>query len=283
MTTYDGYKKELPPADVYLGVYLGGNTHTPTNEMKFFTEEDATRLANYVITKANEINDRGLKTCVLILNSRETGKHDAQGQEILTVHREGKSDPITESFGNKLAEADIEYTIFDYQHKTPENEKWVRAYDAFDLVAGAVRTTKGKMFVPGEATSVISEAIGVMPFESIDTMPPGKVLVYHNSAMNDGDRAHVTNAHAIGDVSILENYENIIPASDAAEITPSANKVIAGKVLKVASAQAPWTAKNSLYRRTKTQAAEEKSVQDFVQRIRIRAEKTPHLYGLIDS
>lgn len=277
MTTYDEYKKELPPADLYLGVYLGGDTSTDTKEVKFFTEDDATRLADYVIAKAEEINQRGLTPCVLVLNSQRTGKHGIDGKELLTVHREGKADHITELFANKLAVKGIEYKIFDFQHNTPENEEWVSAYNTFDLVAGAVRTTKGKMFVPAESTFVISEAIDVMPSESIDTIPPGKVLVYYNTSMNDGHRAHLVNEKDTGRVSILENYENITPASDATEVKPSASKVIAQQLIKRASAEAPWIAEDSIYRRARKKDPLEKIKQYLVIQRQIKAEKNPHL------
>lgn len=277
MTTYDEYKKELPPADIYLGVYLGGDAPSYNKEMKFFTEDDASRLADYVIGKAKEINERGVTTCILVLNGPRTGKHDKHGKEILTVHREGKSDPITEHFANKLAEKGIEYKIFDFQYNTPENKEWVSAYNAFDLVAGAVRTTKGKMIIPGESTSVVSESIDVMPFESIDTMPPGKAFVYHNAAMNDAHKAHIASEQKAGRVSVLENYQDITPASETGESKPSASMVIAQKLLEVASAQAPWVAADSLYRRGKQKESEEKSTQNLVNWIHIKEDKSPNL------
>lgn len=284
MTTYDEWQKELPPADIYLGVYLGGDATTPTKEVKFFTEDEASRLADYVIVKAQEISQRGLKPSVLVLNSSETGKHDLNGKERLTVHREGKTDPITEFFVNKLTDNDIENKVFDFQHDTPENKKWVRTYNAFDLVAGAVRTTKGKMIIPGESTLTVSETIDVMPFESIDTMPPGKAFVYHNAAMNDVHRAHVASEQEAGRVSILENYEKITPASEPAKAQPSASTVIAQELLQAASVQAPWIAADSIYRRAKNNENSQDVKQDFLTEIRIRSEKVPnHIRSLIDS
>lgn len=238
MTTYDEWQKELPSADVYLGVYLGGDAPALNKEMKFFTEDDASRLADYVIAKVEEINERGVKPCVLVLNGPRTGKHDNNGKEILTVHREGQSDAITEHFSKKLADKDIEYKVFDFQHNTPENKKWVSAYNAFDLVLGAVRATNGKMIVPGESTSVISEAIDVLPSEPIGTTAPEKVIVYHNTAMHDVHKAHVASEQEAGRVAILENYQDIIPPSDTEAAKPMASKVIAQKLLD-AAVQAP--------------------------------------------
>lgn len=283
MTTYDEWQKELPPADVYLGVYLRGGTPN-TSEMKLFTEEEAARLADYVVLKAKEINGRGMKTCVLVLNSAQTGKRDSSEKEFLTVHREDKSDHISDLFAQKLADNDIEHKIFDFHHNTSENKELASVYDVFDLVAGAVRTTKGKMFVPGGPTFVVSEAIDIMPSESIDTMPPGKVLIYHTAGMSEFERAHVESERATGRASILGNDQDIRPASDATEVKPSANKVIAEKLLKVASAQAPWIAPESLYRQRQQKEHVEKIRQGLVMQREMKAEKNPYLvYGVIDA
>jgi hypothetical protein len=236
MGTYKEWKMELPPADVYLGVYLGGDAPTPTKEIELFTEEDALRLAAYVIAKAKEVNGSGLDVSVLVLNGPRTGKYDAKRKEILTVHREGKSDHITELFEKKLANKGIKYKVFDFQHNTPENKQWVAAYNAFDLVIGAVRATKGQMIVPGESTSVVSETIDMMSSESNDTMLPGKVIVYHNNAMNHVHYAHVKSELAAGRVSVLENYQDIrISKSNSKEPKPSATEVIAQKLFETSA------------------------------------------------
>lgn len=261
MTTYDEYQKELPQADIYLGVYLGGDMSITSQE----TENDATRLADYITEKAKELDQGGLTPCVLVLNK----------------HREEKPERLAERFIQRLADKGIEYKILDFQPNAPKNEKQANAYDAFDLVAGAVRSTKGKMFVPGDATIIISEAIDVLPSEAIETMPPGKVLVYHTAAMNDVHKTHIANEKERGRVSVLENYENILPASDTAEAQPNASKVVAQKLVEVVSHQAPWTAEESLYRQVKKKESEEKIKQNFIANIemqhQIKLEKNPHL------
>ena len=139
------------------------------------------------------------------------------------------------------------------------------------------------MIVPGENTFVVSEAIDIMPLDSIDTMPPGKVLVYHNDAMNNIHIAHIESEKEAGRVSVLENYQNIIPASETAEVKPSASKVIAQRLVKVAFDQPPWIAEDSLYRRTKKQENVEKSREDLVKWIRMEVDKKPNrTYSLID-
>lgn len=235
---YEQWKGELPEADVYLGVYLGGDAPTQTNEIKLFKPEEAERLANYVVTKVKELRSLKKDPCVLVLNGPRTGKHNEEGKENLAAHREGKADHVTEFFAQTLDENGINHKVFDFQHNTPENKKWVADYNAFDLVAGAVSATKGKMIVPGESTSVISEAIDIMPVEGLETMPPGKVLVYHNNAMNDAHHAHTTSELEAGRISILENYQDI-KKSEAAENQPKsgAATVIAEKLLAVVSPQ----------------------------------------------
>jgi hypothetical protein len=206
---YEKWKGELPEADVYVGVYLGGDAPNQKKELQLFTHEEADRLADYVVTKVKELRGLHQNACVLVLNGPRTGKHDHEGKENLAVHREGQSDHITESFAQKLADHGINHKVFDFQHDTPENKKWASEYNAFDLVAGAVSATKGKLIVPGESTSVISEAIEIMPAEGLETMPPGNVLVYHNNAMNDAHHAHTARELEAGRIAVLENYQDI--------------------------------------------------------------------------
>lgn len=217
MATYEKWKTELPPAKAYLGVYLGGDAPTPTKEMKLFTKDDAARLADYVVAKVQEMNPQNLKEVgILVLNGPRTGKFDAEKKEDPTVHRAGKADPITDFFGQKLAESGVNYKIFDFQH-TPENKP---PYNAVDLAAGAVNVTGGTMVIPGESTSVISEFI--------DTLPKGKVIVYHNSAMNEVHQAHVESELNAGRVYVLKEYKDIeAPVAREGKAIPGASQVIA--------------------------------------------------------
>lgn len=230
--TYETWNKELPPADLYVGVYLGGDAPTKTKEMKLFGEQDAAQLATYTMAVVQRFKDKGLRTSVLVLNGPRTGKYNDQGQEILTVHREGKADPVTEFFAKKLAEKGIQYKVFDFQHKTPENQKWVSSYDAFDLVIGAVKKTKGEMIVPAESTSVISETIDVM---NADGGQPGNVIVYYNSAMNDVHKAHVDSELKAGRILLLDNYRDVKTPGESQETKTSAAEGIAKKLLKATS------------------------------------------------
>lgn len=210
-------KKELPQnCSTYLGVILGGDAPTLMKEIKLFTEEDAVRLAAFTVKTAGN-------ACVLVLNGPRTGKHDATKQEIMTVHRQGYSDRITELFQKELLAHGIKtIKLFDFQHdtKTP--------YNSFDLVIGAVKATGGMIIVPGESTSMISE--------SIDTLPSKSVLIYEDSAMNEVHSAHVASELAAGRASVLKNYCEIeAPPLNRADPKSGAAKVIAEKLWSAAS------------------------------------------------
>lgn len=217
MAIYEKWKADLPHADVYLGVYLGGDAPAPENEMKLFTQKDADSLAKYVIQKGKTVP----RTCILVLNGPRTGKFDAEKKENTSVHRMGHADPITDFFAQRLAESGVKYKILDFQYDTKP------PYNAVDLVAGAVSATNGTMIVPGESTSVISE--------SIDTLPRGKVIVYHNSAMNEVHKDHVSSELKSGRVVVLEDYRDIkAPAAQEGGATPPAAQVIAQRLLQAA-------------------------------------------------
>ncbi|MBI2707790.1 MAG: mitochondrial fission ELM1 family protein [Proteobacteria bacterium] len=225
--TYNDWSKELPVCSSYVGVILGGDAPLPppAKGLKRFTENDALNLANYVVPLAKEKN-----ACVVVLNGPRTGKYDANQEEVLTVHRQGYSDPVTEFFLQKLQEAETQVAFFDFQHKTPENAQWVKPYNAFELVVGALQTQEGLLLVPGESTSMISEAI--------DTLPSEKVLVYKNAAMNDVHEAHVASELAAGRVTVLENYRHINKLQSSPAGPPSsAAMIIAQRLLDEATSK----------------------------------------------
>ncbi|KAB2834674.1 MAG: hypothetical protein F9K49_04865 [Caedimonadaceae bacterium] len=134
----------------YLAVYLGGDAPTPPPQkmIRLFTEAEAQKLADYVAKNAGD-------SCILVLNGPRTGKHDANLQEIATAHRDGKLDHVTAAFKEKLESqiAPEKVKIYNFQFGQD------LGYNTFDLVLGALLKTKGKILVPGESTSVISEAI----------------------------------------------------------------------------------------------------------------------------
>lgn len=188
--TYKTWKSELPSNPLYIGVVLGGDAPMPSNEIKLFTKKDAEQLANYI---SSTIKDG----CILVLNGPRTGKHDDNKQEIKTAHKDGNLDRVTQDFKtileSKIEPTRVKVLDFQFNHKPP--------YNSFDLVAGAVKATNGKMFIPGESTSMISEAV--------DILSPGQVIVYNDSAMNEVHKAHVQSEFQANRISLLDNYKNV--------------------------------------------------------------------------
>lgn len=197
-TVYEKWgQKVLPSCKTYLGVMLGGDAPTlgPGQKIKFFTEEDAVKLAGYI---AQSVKD----TCVLVLNGPRTGKYDKAQKEILTVHRKGHSDPITRLFEHQLAHGGVKnIKVFDFQHNIPDNQEWILPYNSFELVVGALKATQGYILIPGDSTSMISEAL--------DMLPPNKVIAYETGAMNEVHKSHLMSELAMGRISILEGYHHL--------------------------------------------------------------------------
>ncbi|MBY0272967.1 MAG: hypothetical protein K2X02_06120 [Alphaproteobacteria bacterium] len=189
LKAYELGKGTLPVAcSSYLAVYLGGDAPTPEKVTKLFTEAEAQKLADYVAKNAGG-------SCILVLNGPRTGKHDANLQEIATAHRDGKLDHVTAAFKEKLESQIAPEKVKIYNFHFGQD----LGYNTFDLVLGALLENEGKILVPGESTSVISEAI--------DVLPAGKVTIYNNNAMNEIHEKHVKSEADAGRASFLLDYQ----------------------------------------------------------------------------
>ncbi len=190
--TYHVDKARIPFKDSYLGVILAGDAPTPENKILLFTEENARELARYV---AHILNNRHL----LIINGPRTGKYDPRTlEEIKGVHRNGKKDFVTQAFLDELIRCHVSshrLTLFDFQFSSSTSKD-------MDLVLGAIRATQSVILVPGESTSSISESIAVLP--------PGTVIVYYNTAMNQVHTAHVQSELEAGRIKLLLQGFNVM-------------------------------------------------------------------------
>lgn len=195
---YVNWKSELPTAKSYLVVILGGDAPSPGSKVnKFFGLKDAKKLADYIV------KHRKPDEYLIVLNGPRTGKFKPDQQEDMTVHRQGYSDPVTESFITHLKNKGIkDFKVFDFQHKTPENQNYVLPFNSFDLAVGAVCSKGGSIFVPGESTSMISEMR--------DLLPPEKVVVYEHKAMSEVHQAHVQSEIAAGKIAFLKGYTTVL-------------------------------------------------------------------------
>lgn len=212
-SAYQKYQSKLPEGKTYLGVVLGGDAPTPTKEINLFTKEDAEKVAKYAIKRAQETN-----ATLLVLNGPRTGQHTREKEKIPTAHREGKLDAVTAHFKDiletKLGKERVKVFDFQFDQKPP--------YNSFDLVLGVVRATHGEMLIPGDSTSMISEAI--------DTMAPQRIIVYENSAMNEVHHAHIASEFEAGRAAILKDQIVTVPSLTTKEPYPSAASVIAGRL-----------------------------------------------------
>lgn len=215
--TYNEWKKELPACSRYVGVMLGGDAPTPTNQIRLFTKKDAEQLAKYL---AEHTKDE----CILVLNGPRTGKHDDNHNVISTAHKNGKLDKVTQHFVHLLKEQldSKRVKVFDFQfnNKTP--------YNSFDLAIGAINETDGYLLIPGDSTSMVSEAI--------DNIKPGHVLIYTNNAMNEIHTAHVQTELEASRASVLENYQAVKTNSPStSQASESAAESIAKKLKELAN------------------------------------------------
>lgn len=217
LRAYELGKDTLPAlCPSYFAVYLGGDAPTPQKVTKLFTEAEAKELADYTAKNAGD-------SCILVLNGPRTGQHDANLEKIATAHQDGKLDDVTAAFKEKLESqiAPEKVKIYNFQFGQD------LGYNTFDLVLGALLENDGKILVPGESTSVISEAI--------DVLPAGKVTIYNNGAMNEIHEKHVLSEADAGRASLLLGYQDLqaLKTGEAGEkqvSSKSAAQTIAGKL-----------------------------------------------------
>ena len=215
--TFNEWKKELPICSRYVGVMLGGDAPTPVNDINLFTKQDAEQLAKY-------IGEHAKGECVLVLNGPRPGKHDEQKKLIPKAHKDGKLDQITQHFVNLLTDrlGSERVKVFDFQfnNKPP--------YNSFDLVIGAINATDGYLFIPGDSTSMVSEAI--------DNIKAGHVIIYANNAMNEVHAAHVKSELEANRASVLQNYQDLkTNSAPTSQISESAAETIAKKLKDIAN------------------------------------------------
>lgn len=219
---YHGQKANVPDAQKYLGIILGGDAETPDKKILCYTPEEAGQMAKYV---ASEIIKENPQPHLLILNGPRTGKHDQRtGQVIETSHRNGHIDAVTASFIDTLKKQGLtegkDFTLFDFQFGKPS---------AYPVVLGALHATTSPVFVAGESTSMVSETADCLP---------DLVTVYTHGAMNENHRNHCESEYAAGRVHVLENEDGnwklrkAVAPSPAQDSRP-ASQIIADAIVDI--------------------------------------------------
>lgn len=204
-------KDLIPSNGKYIAVILGGDAPTPKGEMLYYTKDSAIKLGDFLSKKIKEED-----LCLLILNGPRTGKHNPRTGEVnQEAHRNGNIDYVTKAFVEALESNGLKegksFILFDFQFGQSSYYK---------PVLGTILLNKGKILVPGESTSMISE--------SIDNLPCA-VTIYLHEAMNEVHRAHVESEYNCGRANILDQNMNFnrVQETSALQKGDSACKVIA--------------------------------------------------------
>jgi hypothetical protein len=160
-----GYEP-LPPVDAdSVGIVLGGDAPDAKGQLCLFTARDARRLARRI---AELELAGGRQAHFIVLNGPRTGKFRANGKErIPDPHASGQIDPVTRAFVRALGRFHgSRVTLLDFQRgKLPS--AYAPLIDAF-LHAGQNR---GRLHVPGDSISMISEATSLLADVIIDDIP----------------------------------------------------------------------------------------------------------------
>ena len=96
---------------------------------------------------------------VVVLNGPRTGKHDAAGVEITTVHRGGNMDRVTQDARDYLKSKGVSFSVFDFQFQQdgPPDSLYK---PILGLVCARVDAGHGGdvvMFFPGESDSMLTD------------------------------------------------------------------------------------------------------------------------------
>lgn len=142
-----------------LGVVLPGDAPDENGVMKFFTPDDARRLARNIVAL------EGVHKHYLVTNGPRTGSHDYESKVKLepSPHRSNVVDPVTSAFTAELvAKGADKISLYDFQFS-----KLPSVYQAMlSLAADGMR-----IHIPGESTSMVTESTDVADNVVIDMVP----------------------------------------------------------------------------------------------------------------
>lgn len=185
-----------------VAIILPGDAPDESGKTKFFTPEDAKRLAK------NIVKLEGSKKYFLVTNGPRTGSHNYQMGTKLdpSPHSLKTVDAVSLAFIEELKKLGVSHIkFFDFQFSDLPS-----AYESFLSLA-----VKGaRLHVPGESTSMITEAADVAENIFIDMVP----------SMNQTHENHANTVYASGRVAILKwdgQIQKNLPSSSASSQTPA--------------------------------------------------------------
>jgi len=187
-------------------IILGGDAPNAENQIQNFTEDDAENLAKALIKDSSS-------GVFYITNGPRTGMHDLKNG----THKDNKIDKVTKKFIRALKNkgiTDDNIKLFNFQF----GEK-----SMYLPLIGAAYFAKSTVWVPGESSSMICEVIS--------NIPPEKVMIYYNRAMNETHISHVKSVYDQGRSRYYRN-DSIYPLATENVITlPDANEQIAQAII----------------------------------------------------
>lgn len=178
----------------YIAVMLGGDAPDLNGKMLYYTAAEAEKLANYLAALAKQLD-----AVILVMDGPRTGKYDQKtGIVDEQAHKNGKLTFVSQAFKDALSKhlPEDQFSFYDFQFGQSSMSK---------AIYGAVIETQGLIFIPGESTTMVSEAI--------DNFDKGKVIVYQNSAMNMTHLKHVKTEQGHRRVKLLDINFNEVKSS----------------------------------------------------------------------
>lgn len=190
ITEYQKWQPQIISGERYYLAVLGGDAPDENGQMNYYTAEEAYDLGKYIALQALANN-----ATVLSTNGPRTGKHDPITEEALLTHRE--LHPITKEPLDYRLDAVSAAFISGLIYEGLTNNKNFQFFDfrfgkngvvsAYKALLGAVLEVGGHAYIPGESTSMVSEACSLLP--------PQSVTVFNNSAMNETHKRHVKSTY----------------------------------------------------------------------------------------
>lgn len=178
----------------YIAVMLGGDAPDLNGKIHYYTAAEAEKLANHLATLAKQLG-----AVVLVMDGPRTGKHNQQtGMVNEHAHKDGKLTFVSQAFKDAFSKhlPQDQFAFYDFQFGQPNMNK---------AVYGAIIETQGIVLIPGESTTMVSEAV--------DSFDKGKVIVYQNNAMNKTHLKHVKIEQEHGRIKLLDLSFNEVKLS----------------------------------------------------------------------
>lgn len=166
------YQHLIPKSDYYVALILGGDVKDATGKVHHFTSEDALWAAERVVEEGFDKNAH-----IILMSSPRTGRFLAGTSEADATAHKGQTDKISERVKEKILETirPERLTFFDFQYddQIPYSQ----------ILLGLMSHKPGKIFIPGESVSTLSEVAFIVQ--------PEKILIYTFPELQEEDLQRV--------------------------------------------------------------------------------------------